>query len=283
MSTYAKFLKGVLSKKRTLGNQELVALAEDCSVILMNKMAIKLGDPGSFSIPCIMGNVQISRALCDLGASVNVLPLNIAKKIGMNELLPTNMTLLLADRYIKRHMGVLEDVPVKVGEYYIPSGFDVLDTPEDRHTPNILGRPFLDTGEVLIDVRNGRLYFRIEGDVVEFNLPNLVNKPMLDQACTFEIIDEVVEEVTKEEAEFEEAFQISIRDEEMDENLDIDDDDEVINKLEGLVPPKVQLKYFSPSLKYAFLGEGEPYPVIINASLNEVQENKLFKVLKIHR
>ncbi|XP_074304989.1 uncharacterized protein LOC141639908 [Silene latifolia] len=150
MLTYAKFLKDVLSKKRTLGNQELVALTEDCSAVLMNKMPTKLGDLGNFSIPCIVGNVPISRALCDIGVSVSVLPLNIAKKIGMNEFLPTNIIFQLADRSIKCHMGVLEDVPIKVG------------------------------------------------DVIEFNLSNLVKKPMLDQACTIEIIDEVVEEVAKE-------------------------------------------------------------------------------------
>ncbi|XP_074297440.1 uncharacterized protein LOC141628164 [Silene latifolia] len=67
MPTYAKFLKDILAKKRTLGSQELVALTEDCSAVLLNKMATKLGDTGSFCIPCVIGNVPISRALCDLG------------------------------------------------------------------------------------------------------------------------------------------------------------------------------------------------------------------------
>ncbi|KAK9666212.1 hypothetical protein RND81_14G168800 [Saponaria officinalis] len=203
MPAYTKFLKDILTKKRTLGDQLVMAMEEECSAFLLNKKPNKLGDPGSFSIPCVVGGVKISRALCDLGASVSVLPLNVARKIGMQDLVPTNMTLQLADMSVKSSMGVLEDVPVKVGKYLIPIDFVVLDIPEDRHTPIILGRPFLATGGVLIDVKDGRLTFRIEGDKVEFHLPNLVKGPKQDQACTIEVIEEVVEEVQKEEARIE--------------------------------------------------------------------------------
>ncbi|XP_074315053.1 uncharacterized protein LOC141651233 [Silene latifolia] len=139
------------------------------------------------------------------------------------------MTLQLADRSVKRPLGVLEDIPVKVGKYLIPAGFIVLDIPEDSHTPIILDRPFLATGGVGIDVRDGRLTFRIEGDKVEFNLSNLVKGPKLYQACTIEVIDKVVAEVAREESEMKEAFQIAIHDEEMDKDPEVDD--EVLKKV----------------------------------------------------
>ncbi|XP_074298294.1 uncharacterized protein LOC141629145 [Silene latifolia] len=82
MPTYTKFLKDILTKKRTLGDQQMLAMEKECSALLLNKMPHKLGDPGSFSIPCVVGGVPISKDLCDLGASVSVLPLKVSKKIG---------------------------------------------------------------------------------------------------------------------------------------------------------------------------------------------------------
>ncbi|XP_074271189.1 uncharacterized protein LOC141595115 [Silene latifolia] len=105
------------------------------------------------------------------------------------------MTLQLADRSVKCPLGMLEDVPVKVGKYLISADFVI---PEDSHACIILGIPFLATGGVLIDVRDGRLTLRIEGDKVEFNLPNLVKGTKFNQAFTVETIEEVVNEVAKE-------------------------------------------------------------------------------------
>ncbi|XP_074313881.1 uncharacterized protein LOC141649081 [Silene latifolia] len=246
-----------------------MAMEEECSALLLIKMLHKIGDPGSLSIPCVVGGALISRALCNLGASVSVFPLKVAKKIGICDLIPINMTLQLADR------------SVKVGKYLIPADFVVLDIPEDSHTPINLGRPFLATGGVLIDVRDGRLTFRIDGDKVKFNLPTIVKGPRINQACTVGVIEEVVKAVAKEETEMEEAFQIFLHNEEMKEDHDFDD--ELERKVEELLPPKVPLKALPPSLKYAFLGEGETYPVKINANISEDQEQKLLKVLKTHK
>ncbi|XP_074305475.1 uncharacterized protein LOC141640667 [Silene latifolia] len=191
------------------------------------------------------------------------------------------MTLQMADRSIKRPLGVLEDVPVKIGKLLIPADFVVLDIPEDSHTPIILGRPFLATGGVLIDVTNGRLTFQIEGNNVKFNLPHLMKGPRVERLSTIEVIDEVVHEVAREEAEMEEVFQISLHDEAMKEDHDVDE--ELLKKVEGFLPPKVQLKPLPPTLKYSFLGEGKAYPMIINANLSESQEMKLLKILRTHK
>ncbi|XP_074283546.1 uncharacterized protein LOC141608093 [Silene latifolia] len=161
MPLYTKFLKDVLTKKRGIGGDGLVALRGQCSAVLLNHMPEKLQDPGSFSISCMVGNMSIKKALCDLGASVSILPLPIARKVGLHDMIPTSMILQLADMSVQRPMGVIEDVPVKVGNFYIPVDFVVLDIPEDQQTPIILGRPFLATGDVNISVKEGKLTFKV--------------------------------------------------------------------------------------------------------------------------
>ncbi|KAJ9141117.1 hypothetical protein P3X46_031692 [Hevea brasiliensis] len=101
MPSYAKFLKEILSKKRKLEDYGTVALTEECSAILQNKLPPKLKDPGSFSIPCLIGDKKIDKALCDLGASVSLMPLSICKKLEIGELKPIIISLQLADRSVK--------------------------------------------------------------------------------------------------------------------------------------------------------------------------------------
>ena len=79
MPTYVKFMKDILSKKRRLEEYETIALIEECSDIIQKKLPHKLKDPGSFAIPCTIGNAVFERALCDLGASINLMPLSIFK------------------------------------------------------------------------------------------------------------------------------------------------------------------------------------------------------------
>jgi len=93
MPLYAKFLKEILSKKRKIDEHETVALGEESSAVVLNQLPAKLKDLGSFSIPCMIGNVSIDRALCDLGCSVSLMPYSIFKKLGRRELRPTRMSL----------------------------------------------------------------------------------------------------------------------------------------------------------------------------------------------
>jgi len=120
-----------------------VSLTEECSAIIQNKLPPKLSDPGSFSIPCSVGGLTISRALCDLGASVSLMPYSICKKLQEGELKPTTISLQLVDRSVKYPLGVLEDVPLQVGKFFIPCDFLVMEMEEDSRIPIILGRPFL--------------------------------------------------------------------------------------------------------------------------------------------
>ncbi|XP_074314327.1 uncharacterized protein LOC141649539 [Silene latifolia] len=267
MPLYTKFLKDALTKKRSIGGDDLVSLRGEYSAILLNPIPEKLQDPGSFSIPCTVGNVSIKRALCDLGASVSILPLPIARKVGLHDMIPTSMTLQLADRSVQRPMGVIEDVPVKVGNFYIPADLVVLDIPEDQQTPIILGIPFLATGDVNISVKEGKLTFKVGGNVVEFSLTGAMSQPMFESVYSIDMLKEVIEEA---------------KDKCSGEHLEEDYEAllPILDEVEGPNPPKVDLKPLPPSLEYAYLDEAHSFPVIINADLLASQKEKLLKVLK---
>ncbi|KAL5580055.1 hypothetical protein UlMin_012497 [Ulmus minor] len=170
MPKYAKFLKEVLSNKRKLEANEKVMLTEECSAILQRKLPSKLKDPGSFTIPCTIGDFNFDKVLCDLGASINLMPLSIFRKLGLGAVKPTTVSLQLADRSIKHPRGIIEDVLVKVYKFIFPADFIVLDMEEDREIPLILGRPFLATGRTLIDVHQGKLILRVQDEQVTFNV-----------------------------------------------------------------------------------------------------------------
>ncbi|KAJ9130585.1 hypothetical protein P3X46_034340 [Hevea brasiliensis] len=170
MPSYAKFLKEILLNKRRLDDYETVALTEECSSLLQNKLPPKLKDPGSFSIPCHIGETSIEKALCDLGASVSLMPLSICEKLKVGDLKPTTISLQLVDRSIKYPVGIFENVPLKVGKFFIPMDFVVLEMEEDVRTPIILGRPFFATTGANIDVKNGKLNLKVGEEEIEFNL-----------------------------------------------------------------------------------------------------------------
>ncbi|XP_047961851.1 uncharacterized protein LOC125206652 [Salvia hispanica] len=161
MPTYAKFLKDVLSKKKKWNDYETVNISENCSAIIQKKLPAKLKDPGSFNISCVIGNDRQTKALCDLGASINLMPLSFFRKMKIDTLKPTTITLQMADRSVTYPKGIVEDVLVKVHDFIFPVDFVVLDMEEDMNVPLILGRPFLATGKALIDIAKGELTLRM--------------------------------------------------------------------------------------------------------------------------
>ncbi|GKV45791.1 hypothetical protein SLEP1_g52835 [Rubroshorea leprosula] len=170
MPSYAKFLKKILANKRKLKEFEMVKLNKECSAIFQNKLSPKLKNLGSFSRPCIIGNVNFDKALCDLGASINLMSFHVFRKLGLGEPSPTTVSLQLADRSIKYPREVVEDILVKVDKFIFSIDFIVLDMEEDFEMPLILGRPFLATGRALIDVQQGSLSLRIHDEEVVFNV-----------------------------------------------------------------------------------------------------------------
>ena len=93
MPHYAKFLKEIVSNKKKLEEYAIVALTEECSAVIQNKLPQKLKDLGSFTIPCSIGHVDIQKSLCDLGAGVNLMPSSIFNKLRIGELVPTTISL----------------------------------------------------------------------------------------------------------------------------------------------------------------------------------------------
>ncbi|GJR92474.1 reverse transcriptase domain-containing protein [Tanacetum coccineum] len=170
MPKFASTIKSLLTNKDKLFELAKIPLNENCSAMLLKKLPEKLGDPGKFLIPCDFPGMDVCHALADLGASINLMPLSIWKKLSLPELTPTRMTLELADRSITRPKGVAEDVFVKVGKFHFPTDFVVVDFDADPRVPLILGRSFLRTGRALIDVYGEEITLRVNDEAVTFNL-----------------------------------------------------------------------------------------------------------------
>nr|GEZ35478.1 reverse transcriptase domain-containing protein [Tanacetum cinerariifolium] len=163
-------MENLLTNKDKLFELAKIPLNENCSAMLLKKLPEKLGDPGKFLIPCDFPGMDVCHALADLGASINLMPLSIWKKLSLPELTPTRMPLELADRSITRPKGVAEYVFVKVGKFHFLTDFVVVDFEADPRVPLILGRSFLRTGRALIDVYGKEITLRVNDEAVTFNL-----------------------------------------------------------------------------------------------------------------
>ncbi|GJR15720.1 reverse transcriptase domain-containing protein [Tanacetum coccineum] len=188
MPRFAPTIKSLLMNKEKLLELAKIPLNENCSAMLLKKLPEKLGDPGKFLIPCNFPGMDVCHALADLGASINLMPLSIWKKLSLPDLTPTWMTLELADRSITRPKGLAEDIFVKVGNFHFPTDFVVVDFEADPRVPLILGRSFLRTSRALIDVYEGELVLRDVNEQITFHV-NDTQKPknesikMANDAC----------------------------------------------------------------------------------------------------
>ncbi|KAG7533286.1 hypothetical protein ISN45_Aa08g009240 [Arabidopsis thaliana x Arabidopsis arenosa] len=117
----------------------------------------KFEDPGSFTLPCSIRQLAFNNCLYDLGASVSLMPLSVARKLGFVQYRPCDLTLILADRSSRRPFGLLEDLPVMINEVEMPTDFVVLEMDEESKHPLILGRPFLASVGAVIDVKDGKI------------------------------------------------------------------------------------------------------------------------------
>ncbi|GJS55747.1 reverse transcriptase domain-containing protein [Tanacetum coccineum] len=152
MPKFASTLKTLIGNKEKLSEMARTPLNENCSAVILNKLPKKLGDPGRFLIPCEFSGINTCNALADLGASINLMPYSVWKDLSLPELTPTCMTLELADRSITEPIGIAKDVCLMVGKFQFPADFVVVDFEPDPRVPLILGRSFLKTSLVLIDV-----------------------------------------------------------------------------------------------------------------------------------
>nr|GFC20250.1 reverse transcriptase domain-containing protein [Tanacetum cinerariifolium] len=194
MPKFAPMFKKLLNNKEKLIELMKMPLNENCSAVILKKLPKKLGDPGRFLIPCDFTGLDNCLALADLGASINLMPLSILKKLRLPTLNDTKMVLELVDRTISKPTGVAENVFVKVGKFYFPADFVILDFVADPRVPLILGRPFLSMTHALIDVYEGEITLRHDdqsitlkyGDTPSIfynNLESLNKVDLIDATC----------------------------------------------------------------------------------------------------
>nr|GFA76370.1 reverse transcriptase domain-containing protein [Tanacetum cinerariifolium] len=163
MPKFAPMFKKLLNNKDKLIELIKTPLNENWSAVVLKKLPKKLRDPGRFLIPCDFTGLDNCLALADLGAKINLMPLSIWKKLRLPTLNDTKMVLELADRTISKPTGVAENVFVKVGKFNFPADFVILDFVADPRVPLILERPFLSTAHALIDVYEGEITLRHDG------------------------------------------------------------------------------------------------------------------------
>nr|GEY29219.1 reverse transcriptase domain-containing protein [Tanacetum cinerariifolium] len=202
MPKFAPMFKELLNNKNKLIELTKTPLNEICSAVVLKKLPEKLGDPGRFLIPCNFSEFDNCLALVDLGASINLMPLSIWKQLKLPMLNDTKMVLELPDRTISKLTGVAENVFVKVGKFYFPADFIVLDFIADPCVSLILGRPFLSTAHALIDVYEGEIILRYDeksltlkcGDMpsISYNNFQSLNKVDLIDAICEEYLQKVL-------------------------------------------------------------------------------------------
>ncbi|XP_006582574.1 uncharacterized protein [Glycine max] len=290
------------SKRETIVEEEGRNNDEQDDVI-QRILPPKYKDPGSVTIPCSIGAVSVGKALIDLGANINLMPLSMCIRIGELEIMPTRMTLQLADMSITRPYGVVENVLVKVRQFTFLADFVIMYIEEDAEIQLILGRPFILTANCVVDMGKGDLEMSMDDQKVTFNLFEAMKHPSDHKACfKVEKVEHEIDMVaramvlqsplekeltntmkcltTEEEKEMQSCLEES---EGVEENLP---GRIVFEKLKKDIPvekAKVELKTLPEHLKYVFLGENETNPVIINNSLRIEEESHLVKVLKKHK
>ncbi|XP_073153332.1 uncharacterized protein [Henckelia pumila] len=280
MPSYAKFLKEILSNKRKLKEHAMISLTKNCSTL----------------------------ALCDLGASINLMPYSVFRKLSLGEPKSTRMSLQLADRSIKYPRGIIEDVLVKMDKFIFPVDFVVLDMEDDLDMPLILGRPFLAIGKALIDVQKGELLLRVGEEKILFDVFNALKFSQNNEECfQLDVVDSLLFDYVQDT--FQKPLETALISEHVDDFSDkiegmtayLNDNqswrrggklrledlgnrkDLVLQKPSIEEPSTLELKPLPTHLKYVFLGENDNLPVIISSSLTGEMEARLMDVLKNHK
>ncbi|XP_074282881.1 uncharacterized protein LOC141607431 [Silene latifolia] len=317
---HAKFFKELCTTKRTnkAKSMKKVRASEHVSAMFQKRLPQKCSDPGMFTIPCKIGDLDCQHAMLDLGASINVLPNYLYESLKLGPLKPTRTVISLADRSNIYPKGVVEDVLVKVGGMLFPADFYVIEMePEKGSIPILLGRPFMRTSNTKIDVSSGRLTMEFEGEKIEYSIHEAMKYPSeTSSLCFLEIFEPIVQTVYElckvdplnvvltnglvgEDTGYALSCDVqeTIKDleknppmeewEEKEETRTRENSHQELPKekpvLSIVKPPTVELKPLPSHLKYAFLGNEETLPVIISSKLTKEQEEALIRVLKQHK
>ncbi|GJR21571.1 reverse transcriptase domain-containing protein [Tanacetum coccineum] len=267
---FAPMIKSLLMNKEKLLELAKIPLNENCSAMLLKKLPEKLGDSNKFLIPCNFLGMDVCHALADLGASINLMPLSIWKKLSLPDLTPTRMTLELADRSITYPKGLAEDVFVKVGKFYFPTDFVVKKN-----------NPWVDTKAAAFNLDQTTRYSSTNDKSVN----------------RIDIIDAVCEEYAPKLARISnssggnptptsESFTSEFILEEIEAYLKDDSISPKINHADCEARGRYlfdRKNYLPSHLEYAFLEENDKLPVIIAKGLKNDEKDALLKVLKSHK
>nr|GFC33645.1 reverse transcriptase domain-containing protein [Tanacetum cinerariifolium] len=241
MPKFAPMFKKLLNNKYKLIELTKTPLNENCSAVVLKKPPEKLGDPGRFLIPCDFTGLDNCLALAYLGASINLMPLSIWKKLRLPTLNDTKMVLELADRTISGPTGVAENVFVKVGKFYFPVDFVILDFVADPRVPLILGRPFLRTAHALIDIyEEADAFIAIDDEPISSNIDATYYDPEGDILILEALLNNDPEPLSNQKDFFPKLHK----------------DLKVIKpktQPKEDKPPEVELKELPPHLEYVFL------------------------------
>jgi hypothetical protein len=176
--TYARYLKDILNQKWPIPETDRPVFAERCNAAILDGLLDKMGDPGVRTISCLIDTQKFDQPLCDLGASMSIMPKVINDKLNHDFLVPTSMHMQLADQLTRRPVVIVEDISMKIRSSFIPVDFVVLEMDVCRQIPLILGRPFLSTDEATIDVTAGIIKLNISGKEETFTF-----KPKGTEQC----------------------------------------------------------------------------------------------------
>ncbi|XP_047249943.1 uncharacterized protein LOC124885733 [Capsicum annuum] len=149
---------------------DTIEVTHSFSAIVDSKIVEKKDDPRAFISPCTIRMHMFEKALCGLSASINLMPFFIYKKLGLNSPTLTSIQILMVEWSIKRPMGILFDILVKVDKCILPTDFAVLDYEMDQDVPIIFGHPFLAIDRAIFDLEIGEIKFRVQEDKVTFKV-----------------------------------------------------------------------------------------------------------------
>ncbi|KAM2374851.1 hypothetical protein ACFXTH_043706 [Malus domestica] len=183
---YVKFLKKLCTTRNQIREKEVVQVSENVSAMLQRKLPPKCKDPGSFTIPCVIGNTRFEHAMLDLGASINVMPYSVYASMNLGKLKNDGVIIQLADRSNEYPKGILEDVLVQVNHLIFPANFYVLDMEDLGHSPPLpilLGLPFMKTAHTKIYMANGALTMEFGGDMINFKVSESFESPNDVRSC----------------------------------------------------------------------------------------------------
>ncbi|XP_050914809.1 uncharacterized protein LOC127129720 [Lathyrus oleraceus] len=306
MPTYAKFMKDIISKRRTAETNPII-LTETCSAILQGmKISIKKKDRGVVTIPCTIGDRSFNNALIDIGDSVSLMSLSIYKKLGIGVVQDTRMTLQFTDNSVKILYGIVKDVLVKIDKFVFPVDFVILEMPEDEEIPLILGRPFLETGRCVINIEEGIITLKVYDEELKIDVRNTMkDKDDICTSHTIEVMDQVMTydiPLNAPPSPLEIVLSLSISDN--DKEVD-DGNSQALALLDSQTPWKgsrphrwedlrllhsseedeepekgTELKQLPENLKDVFLDSEGKCPATINSSLENIKEEKLIQEWK---